>query len=151
MTLLVDAEAAAADARARTRSELRGVLCLLAAPVAVGLAVAAFIVAALDQPHGVELVRPVLVVLWAVAGALLAVRRRQDRLAPIVLAGAVVGGVGSLAAAIDAHHTLEGTAAWVVDLAVRLSAALLPAVSMHFLFGLGDGRLVTAARRRTVV
>jgi signal transduction histidine kinase len=129
---------------------LRPVVCVAAAPVAIGLAVAALVVAALDQPRAVELVRPALVILWAVAGGLLAVRRPHDRLAPIVLTGAIAGGVGCLAAAIDTHHTLDGTAAWTADLAVRLSAALLPAVALHFFFGLGDGRLVTAGRRRTV-
>ena len=130
---------------------LRPAYCLLVAPVAVVLAVAGAIVALGDDPLPVELVRPVIVALWAAAGLALGIRRRHDRLAPIVLGGAVVGGAGTLAAAMLEHRTLDGAAAPFWDLALRLSAALLPAIAMHLLFGLADGRLATldpAARRR---
>ena len=110
-------------------------------PVAAALAVAALAVAVVDEPQAVEIVRPFLVGLWALAGAVLSVRRSSDRVAPIALAGAVVGGVGSLAAAIDAHDTVAGGAAWGLDLAVRLSAAVLAAIALQLLLGLPDGRL----------
>ena len=45
--------------------------------------------------------------LWAAAGAFLGVRRRNDRLAPIVLAGAIAGGAGTLAAALARHDELD--------------------------------------------
>ena len=112
--------------------------------MAGALAVAALWVAATDDPLAVELVRPAVVAVWALAGLILGLRRRHDRLAPIVLAGAVVGGVGTLAAAVVEHRTLTGSVAWSWDLALRLSAALLPAIAMHLLFGLADGRLATA-------
>ena len=80
---------------------LRPAYCLLAAPVAGALAIAGAAVAAMDEPLAVEIVRPGIVVLWAVAGLVLGVRRRHDRLAPIVLAGALIGAAGSLAATVD--------------------------------------------------
>ena len=124
--------------------------CLLVAPVAIALAVAGAVVAIGDDPLPVELVRPVVVALWAAAGVALGIRRRHDRLAPIVLGGAVVGGFGTLAAAMVEHQSLDGTAAAFWDLGVRMSAALLPAIAMHLLFGLADGRLATPIRRRAV-
>ena len=129
---------------------LRPAYCLLVAPVAVALAVAGAAVAIGDDALPVELVRPVIVALWAAAGVALGIRRRHDRLAPIVLGGAVVGGFGTLAAAMGEHQSLDGAQAAFWDLALRLSAALLPAIAMHLLFGLADGRLATPIRRRAV-
>ena len=129
---------------------LRPAYCLLVAPVAVALALAGLAVAASDEASALELVRPFVVALWAVAGLALGVRRRHDRLAPIVLAGAVVGGAGTLAAAMVEHRSLDGVVAVGWDLALRATAALLPAVAMHLLFGLADGRLATPIRRRAV-
>jgi signal transduction histidine kinase len=151
MTTLLDAHRTSRAAPTNVHAELRPVVCLLAAALAAGLGVAALVVAGRDDPHAVEIVRPVLVVLWAGAGARLSVRRPSDRLAPIALAGAIVGGIGSLAAAIDARDTGGGGVAWGVDLAVRLSAALLPAIALQLLLGLPDGRLGTTGRRRLAV
>jgi signal transduction histidine kinase len=155
MTVLVDREvpttATADEIATPAFPALRPAYCLLAAPVAAGLAVAGAAVAALDEPLPVELVRPAVVVLWAAAGLVLGVRRRHDRLAPIVLGGAIVGGAGSLAATMVEHRSLDGTAATGWDLTLRLTAALLPAVAMHLLFGLADGRLATPIRRRAVI
>ncbi len=152
MTTVVEPSAAvAAPANlAPAFAPLRPAWCLLAVPVAGALAVAGLWVAATDDPLAVELVRPAVVAVWALAGLMLGLRRRHDRLAPIVLAGAIVGGVGTLAAAVVEHRTLTGSVAWAWDLALRLSAALLPAIAMHLLFGLADGRLATSVRRRAV-
>jgi signal transduction histidine kinase len=142
--LLIDRDRAGAVTRPRT--ELPPVLGL----VAVVLAVVAFGVAVADGPLPVEVVRPVIVVLWAAAGVVVAVRRPHDPTAAIVLVGALVGGVGSVAAAVDQHGSASG-AATIVDLAVRLSAAVLPAVALHLLLALPAGRLESAVRRRTAV
>ena len=85
---------------------LRPGYCLLGALVATVIAVGSLVVAAAD-PSPVEIVRPVLVALWAVAGVLLGLRRQRDRLAPIVIAGSIVASVGTLAAAMLAHRSLE--------------------------------------------
>ena len=103
------APAAPAPAGASPFAELRPAYCLLGAPLAVVVAGAALIIAAADGgASAVEIVRPVLVVLWAAAGLLLGLRRRRDRLAPIVLGGAVVGAFGTLAAATIEHRSLDG-------------------------------------------
>ena len=109
------------------------------------------VIAAADGPSPVEIVRPVLVVLWAAAGLLLGLRRRHDRLAPIVLGGALVGAIGTLAAAMIAHRSLDGSAGVRLGVTVRFAAALLPAVALHLLLGLADGRLATPIRRNTVL
>ena len=85
-------------------------------------------------------------------GLLLGLRRRHERLAPIVLGGAIVGSVGTLAAAMIAHRSLDG----VQPLRPGTSRcgslpALLPAVALHLLFGLADGRLATPIRRNAVI
>ena len=108
-------------------------------------------IAVADGPSAVEIVRPILVVLWAAAGLLLGLRRRRERLAPIVLGGAIVGAIGTLAAAMLAHRALDGPTELAWDVALRFAAALLPAVALHLLLGLVDGRLVTPIRRNTVV
>jgi signal transduction histidine kinase len=141
----------AAAAVAPAHAELRPAWCFLAAPVAVALAVAALAVSLGDQPTGSQVVGPVVVTLWAAAGVALGVRRRNDRLGPIVLAGACVGGALCLALALDSHGDLSGTAADLDAVAVRLTATLLPAMAMHMLFALPDGRLATPVRRRAVI
>jgi signal transduction histidine kinase len=154
MTVLAErdvAEALPHDPGAPSFAPLRPAYCLLAAPVAAALAVAGAVVAVADDPLPVELVRPGLVLLWVVAGLALGIRRRHDRLAPIVLGGAIVGAACSLAATALEHRGSEQASAWGWDLTLRVGAALLPAVAMHLLFGLADGRLATPARRRTVI
>jgi signal transduction histidine kinase len=154
MTILADRDAPSMvpvdDVATPVFPALRPAYCLLAAPIAAGFAVAGALVAVTDEPLPVEIVRPGVVALWAVAGLVLGLRRRHDRLAPIVLAGAIVAGVGSLAATIVEHRTLDGASAFAWDLALRLSSALLPGVAMHLLFGLADGRLATPIRQRAV-
>ncbi|MGI9052086.1 MAG: GAF domain-containing sensor histidine kinase [Ilumatobacteraceae bacterium] len=140
----------AATPQAPVFAPLRPAWCLLTVPVAVGLAGVGLAIAAVDDPLPVELVRPAIVALWALAGLMLGLRRRHDRLAPITLAGAIAGGVGTLAAAMTEHRTFTGAASTLWDLALRLSAAALPAIAMHLLFGLADGRLATSVRRRAV-
>jgi signal transduction histidine kinase len=147
----VPATASPAAAGASTYAELRPAYCLLGAPLAGVLAGVALWIAAAGGPSAVEIVRPILVVLWAAAGLLLGLRRRRERLAPIVLGGALLGAVGTLAAATLAHRALDGSAELAWDVALRFAAALLPAVALHLLLGLADGRLATPIRRNTVL
>ncbi|MDQ1515883.1 MAG: hypothetical protein QOE80_1713, partial [Actinomycetota bacterium] len=129
----------------------RSPLCLLVAPVCVVLAVAAMAVAAAGAgPTGLEMVWAALVVAWAGAGTALGIRRREDRLGPLVLGGAALGGVGVLASALTRYGDLGAGAADVVDAAARIVAALLPAVALHFLLALPDGRLGERRRRLLV-
>ncbi len=89
--------------------------------------------------------------LWAAAGVALGVRRRQDRLGPIVLAGAIVGGVTSLAEALVASARLDDSTDDLAAVALRLGLTLLPAFALHMFVALPDGRLTSRARQRSVV
>ncbi|HVE45927.1 MAG TPA: histidine kinase [Acidimicrobiales bacterium] len=131
----------------------RSPLCLLVAPLCVVMAAAAVAVAASGSaggPSGLEMVRAALVVLWAGAGTALGVRRRQDRLGPLVLGAAAVGGIGVLASALARHADLDTGAADAADTVARLALALLPAIALHFLLALPDGRLGDRGRWVTV-
>jgi signal transduction histidine kinase len=119
---------------------------VIAALPAVGLAIGSLLVG--SKPTAAEVVRAVLVVLWAAAGMALLVRRRQTRLGPLVLVGATIGAVGALASAVDSHRAPSGAAGLLADLGVRLAATLLPAVALHFLLALPNGFLATPGRRR---
>jgi signal transduction histidine kinase len=76
----------------------------------------------------------VLIGLWAAAGFVLVVHRREEPLGLIVLAGAALAAAGRL---------WNGVA--------PLAVGLLPAVGLHLLLGLPDGRLGSTARRGVAV
>ena len=128
------------DARATPVAGLVGAL-----PAAV-LAIVSLLVG--SQPSAAEVVRAVLILLWAAAGVTLAARPARTRLGRIVLVGATIGAVGALSAAVEAHRAPSGVAALLADLDIRLAATLLPAVALHFLLALPDGVLGTPSRRR---
>jgi len=130
------------------QSELKPAWCFLAAPVAIGLAIGGLVVAAgADGPTGAQIVGAILVALWSAAGVSLGVRRRQDRLGPIVLAGSVTAGVLCLT---QARVASADTTDDLAEVALRLALGLLPAFSLHLLVALPDGRLMSAGRRRGV-
>jgi signal transduction histidine kinase len=132
--------AQAADTHATGGAARLGVMLL--ALLAVGAAAAAIVVA--GSPNPLEWIGAVLVGLWTVAG--MALHRRGERLGPLVLVGAVLGG-----AALLTEVLARETTSVVVDAGLRLSLALLPAVAFHILMSLpGRGRLV-AGRRPAVV
>ncbi len=133
-------------------SELKPAWCLLAAPVAIGLALAGVVVSlGADGPTATQIVSVILVALWAGAGIALGVRRRQDRLGPIVLAGAIVGGVTCLAEALVASARVDGSTNDLAAIALRLGLTLLPGFALHLFVALPDGRLTSRARQRSVV
>ena len=92
----------AAEPEARSSSVMGIALAL----PAVALAVASLLVG--SEPSAAEVVRAVLVVLWAAAGATLTTRRRHSRLGPIVLGGATVGALGALANAVAVPPRTDG-------------------------------------------
>ena len=143
-----DSRTASVDGEAR----LGPAWCFLAAPAAAALAVAGLIIGAGDGgPTPTQIIGAILVGLWAAAGIFLGLRRPQDRLGPIVLAGAVAGGVLSLAQSLTAHAEFEGTTAEPAAIAVRLTACLLPALALHLFTALPDGRLASPGRRAGVI
>jgi signal transduction histidine kinase len=118
-------------------SELRPAYCLLTAPLAIVAAIAAII--HLETVRPTDLARAAIVVAWAVGGALLGIRRRSDRLGPIALGGA---GLGALAMLTDA---------WDQPTVARVLLGLLPAVGLHLLVTLPDGRIVSTAREVWII
>ena len=129
---------------ASSQPQLHPAYCFLAAPVALALGVAGLVVA--DDVTAAMVVGLVLVALWAGAGLALGVRRREDRLAPIAFAAALLGGAWLLMAGLA-----TGDDSFIVDLGVRLAAALLPALAFHLLVSLPGGRLVTSSRKGVVL
>jgi len=128
---------------------------LLAPPVAAATFFAVGVSSAVLSPivagHGdrvTELVRAGVVLAFALAGALAAVRRPSERQGVLVLWAAALGGVATLSATIVSAHLLRtngvvgGPAPWLVSAArftEPLCLALLPVAIMHFLLGLPDG------------
>lgn len=130
--------------------ELKPAWCFLAAPVAIGLATAALVNStANDRLTATQVIGAVLVALWSVAGVALGVRRRQDRLGPIVLAGAVASGALCLAQSLADDPDSSGND--LAEIAVRLMVALLPAFALHMFVALPDGRLTSRVRQRGVL
>ena len=129
----------------------RSGLCLLVAPVSVALAVAAIGVAASGGgPSSLDAVRAALVVAWAGAGTALGIRRRRDRLGPLVLGGAALAGVGVVASALARHGDLAAGTSDVADSVARMAVAFVPAVAFHLLLALPDGQLGERGRRLVV-
>jgi len=109
---------------------------MLAAPGAI--AAGAVALAMVDELEPVDVVRYALVVVWAVSGGLVGIRRRTDRLGPIVL-----GGAGTAAIAMFADAAEQ-------PLIARVALGVVAATGLHLLISLPDGRLVGAFRRAVV-
>ena len=118
------------------RDELRPAFCLLAAPAASAIAIVAVVHLAEADP--LDWVRVALVIAWAIAGVFVGVRRRKERIGPILLAAA---GIAALAILADSYDRPALT---------RIALGVLPAVGLHLLAALPDGRLGTRSARRTV-
>jgi len=85
--------------------------------------------------YPVDLVRLILVVAWAAAGATVFARRRNDQISLIAVGGAVLGAIGLFANSGD--H----------DILVRVVLGLIVGAGLHLLLALPDGRLGNTARR----
>jgi signal transduction histidine kinase len=77
-----------------------------------------------------HLVLAVSVGAWALAGITMLARRRTEPLGAVVLGGAVVGVAGLASASVR-----------------PVAVALVPAIALHVLLGMPDGRLATSVRR----
>ena len=139
---------ASVRASRRTRPEQARGRWVLATVPAVTLAVVAGLL--IDDLSAIDIVRSMLIVVWAVAGAVLATRRLYERFGALVLVGATIAGIGAVCGAVEQHWSPDGFAGVAVDLGVRLAAAVLPAVAFHLLLSLPDGELATRERRRAV-
>ncbi|MGI9032581.1 MAG: GAF domain-containing sensor histidine kinase [Acidimicrobiales bacterium] len=125
---------------------------LIAGVTAVVVAAAAPVVAHHAGDLPAQVLRAALVGAWAVAGAVITVRRRHEPLGPLVVAGSLVAAVADLAAAaLRAHAHGSALAAATVTatrLVLPLAVAVLPAIAMHVLLSLPDG---SCALSRAVV
>ena len=114
----------------RAATAVAGLAALVVAGAAVGLIPLA------DDDLALATVRAGLVAVWALVGMALAAKRPDEPLAAVVLAAAVVGGTAVVASALVASGD-GGTGA---QAARALAVALLPAVAMHLVVVLPDGR-----------
>jgi signal transduction histidine kinase len=94
-----------------------------------------------------QAIRIGLVAVWGLVGGALAVRRPREPLGLLVLAGALVGASAVVtSAALRAGH--GGT---VAELVRALTVGVLPAVALHVIAVLPDGRLAQPSRRTLLV
>ncbi|MDX6232881.1 MAG: hypothetical protein QOH68_1881 [Nocardioidaceae bacterium] len=118
---------------------------------AVAIAIAAYGLAAAsdDTVRAADVVRVVLVVAWAIAGALALRRPGIRRLGLLVLIGAVAGAVAFAGARVgDTKAGSTGTAGRFV---ATFGCLLLMALSAQALLALPTGTLATRARRVTAI
>lgn len=122
----------------------------LMAPAAVGLALAAVALAQGTGHVRAALWYGVTVLAWAVAGAVISVRRPRERQGTLILRGAVLGGLAAVAAAVLwASGDGRGLPGALVDgayLVRPLALALLPAIGMHIVLTLPDGSCPVSRR-----
>jgi signal transduction histidine kinase len=144
--------AAAPNATLASPSPGRRVVALVLA-VAVAAA-CGWAATSLADAHGdgqgtarLQAIRIVLVAVWGLVGVALSLRRPQEPLGLIVLAGTLVGAV---AVATSGALVAEpgGTAA---ELARALAVGLLPAIALHVVVVLPDGRLARRSHRTLVI
>ncbi len=94
-----------------------------------------------------QVIRLGLVAVWGLVGGALAARRPHEPLGLLVLAGSLVGGAATVAsAALQAGH--GGDAA---ELVRAVAVGFLPAVALHVVAVLPDGRLARPAYRPLLV
>jgi signal transduction histidine kinase len=115
---------------------------LVLAPSALALTLWAAILLAGGGLRADEWTPVVIALAWTLTGAIVSLRRPNERTGLLVLLASNVGALALLGAAAEGD---------LAELVRPLAAALLPAVSMHLLLALPDGRLVSGAQRRIVL
>jgi signal transduction histidine kinase len=118
---------------AHDADQLRPAFCVLVAPLSVAGAIVA--IDHVDPRRPVDWVLAALVIAWAFGGALVGVRRRAERVGPIMLAAAAIGTIALIAHAYG-HPRLAGTC-----------LGLLTGLALHLLVSLPDGRVRGIGRR----
>ena len=122
---------------------LRGARLLPVGPAAIVLVVVAAVLARETGHLKTALLYGHTVVAWAVAGAVITVRRPGERQGALILQGSLIGAVAALATAViwaDADgRDLPSVLVEAAFLARPLALALLPAAGMHVLLALPDG------------
>ena len=119
------------------------------AAVGVALALGGLLLVGDDGLSAAEVVRVGLVVAWALAGLMLVLRAGQRPLGVVMLAAAALGGACVLCSGL-LHRDPTGAVASAAALIRPLAAGLLPALALHLIVGLPDGRLGSHPRRAAV-
>jgi signal transduction histidine kinase len=114
------------------------------------LAMAVIALLAPPEPSASEVVRALLVAIWALAGAWLC-HHRQLPLGPLVVTIGTLAGLAAAAVSLSAHRDLDGATSFVVDAIARVGSALLPAAALHLLLALPDGALGSPGRRQVAM
>ncbi len=116
---------------------------LLLAPVAIALGVGGALMGRHGGDTGTDVLRAALVISWAIAGAVVAVRSGEERLGPLVLIGAFAAGLAGATAATlrasDHGTTFAEAMVAVLRLVLPVAVAVLPAIGMQILLSLPDG------------
>jgi signal transduction histidine kinase len=124
---------------------------LALAAAAIGLVVWALVIIGGHGDVGPDVVRAILVVAWAVAAALLAVRRPGEPMGRLIGMGALAGALAEIGeAALLAHQrgmALSTTGVSVAHLARALGLALIPAAVLFVVLAVPDGSLDRWSRR----
>ena len=112
--------------------------------VIVAVALAVFALTTADDASPAQILAAVLVGSWCLAAFVVARRRPDEPLAVLMAAGAAVGAVALLGAALVASDDAD-----TGEVVRAIGVALLPAVGVHLALGLPAGELVTKLRRVT--
>ena len=126
-------------------------LALLLAPAALLLAVVGLGLAGRDGVAASEGLAFGLVIVWTAAGSILATRRPMCRLGALLLTGTVVGAAAFAGANASRDAGWTGTGRDVAAWVAAAGALALPAIALHALLALPNGRLARPSRRGLVI
>jgi signal transduction histidine kinase len=146
---------AAAPAPATTASSGRRLLVSGLAAVVLALAGGASVLLAgtADDPgvHDgdvrLQALRIALVLTWGAVGVALSLRRPAEGLGPVVLGGTIVGTVAVAASGA----LLEQTGRPAAEIALAMAVTLVPAVALHVVVVLPDGRFARRSHRTLAI
>ena len=124
-------------------------LVFVAALLVAGAGVAAAVLDTTSEVGPGRVLCAVLVVLWCAAAAFVATQRTGEPLPWIVLAGAAVGAAAILGETFLGRELTSGAAHDAAYAGRAFGLALLPAIGLHAVLGVPDGRLRTRGRRIT--
>jgi signal transduction histidine kinase len=100
--------------------------------------------------HGeirLQALRIALVATWGAVGVALSLRRPAEALGPVVLGGTVVGAAATAASGV----LLDRPGRSGAEIVLALAATLLPAVALHVVVVLPDGRFARRSHRTLVI
>jgi signal transduction histidine kinase len=133
------------DARERHPWSAVSTTTILLSAVSAVFVVLAFVLA--DDATAERVVAGVLVGAWCAAAIFVARQRSGEPLAALMAAGACVGAVALFGTGLLAHSEASDDLRDLGAVVRAVAIAFLPAVGLHLVLGLPDGRLRTTTRR----